>query len=216
MLINRAMRRAARACENYGAFQTGLKIDVLAEALYGSRDLWLIPFLCHKSRRSIDIGAADGLYTKIMVKYSQDVIAFEPNPVSYQRLTRRFPSLWCENCALSSTVKSAALRVPVVNGIPYRGYGTMENANRLLEFSAFPVQEISIPSRTLDSYKLSNIGFVKIDVEGHEWEVLTGARSTIAESRPNFMIEIEERHCKGNFIKVNEFFQELGYSGSFC
>jgi hypothetical protein len=49
----------------------------------------------------------------------------------------------------------------------------------------------------LDDLKLENVGFVKIDVEGHEAEVLRGAANIITRDRPNFLIEVGgyERNC---------------------
>lgn len=41
----------------------------------------------------------------------------------------------------------------------------------------------------LDDFALSGIGFVKIDVEGHELEVLRGGGATIERERPTPMIE---------------------------
>ena len=57
------------------------------------------------------------------------------------------------------------------------------------------VETIRVPLRTLDSYNLSNIGFIKIDVEGHELDVLRGAEVTLRRDQPNLLIEIENRHA---------------------
>jgi len=42
---------------------------------------------------------------------------------------------------------------------------------------------------TLDSYKLKNISMIKIDVEGHEEEVLKGAVDTIKKNHPIIFVE---------------------------
>jgi hypothetical protein len=63
--------------------------------------------------------------------------------------------------------------------------------------------------------KLSKIGFVKIDVEGHELAALRGAAATIENSLPNFLIEAEERHRKGAVASVRMFLSQYGYDGLF-
>ncbi|WP_203855555.1 FkbM family methyltransferase [Plantactinospora mayteni] len=50
---------------------------------------------------------------------------------------------------------------------------------------------------TIDAY-VAEAGaapdFVKVDVEGYEWEVLLGARETIRRTRPALMVEVQTRH----------------------
>ena len=68
---------------------------------------------------------------------------------------------------------------------------------------------------TIDSLKLANAGFIKIDVEGHELAALRGATATIEGSRPNFLIEAEERHRKDAVTSVFTFLSNYDYSGFF-
>ena len=56
---------------------------------------------------------------------------------------------------------------------------------------------LEVPTRTLDSFGLSDVGFLKIDVEGHELALLAGARRTIESSRPVVFVESESRHAVG-------------------
>jgi len=49
---------------------------------------------------------------------------------------------------------------------------------------------------------LAGVGFIKIDVEGHEARGAPAAPwATITESRPTLLIEIEERHRKGAALR---------------
>jgi FkbM family methyltransferase len=58
---------------------------------------------------------------------------------------------------------------------------------------------------TLDSYGLSGVGFVKMDVEGNELEVLRGGRETLMQSGfPPILMEIntqEQFELIGNYLK---------------
>ena len=52
--------------------------------------------------------------------------------------------------------------------------------------------EIPVKVVRLDDEGLGNVGFMKIDVEGHEYEVIDGARALLARCRPNLLVEILE------------------------
>jgi hypothetical protein len=52
---------------------------------------------------------------------------------------------------------------------------------------------------------------VKLDAEGAEYEVLRGARETLARCRPVLSVEIEERHRPGSTYAVPAFLDGLGY-----
>jgi hypothetical protein len=99
----------------------------------------------------------------------------------------------------------------MVGGVPYAGYGTIEPCNKLAQFSDIPKEGFEVRATTLDSFDFDNIGFIKIDVEGHELEVLQGAEQTIRRNTPTLMVEIEERHRKGSVAEVSNFLVSLEY-----
>jgi hypothetical protein len=57
------------------------------------------------------------------------------------------------------------------------------------------------------------VGFIKIDVEGHEEGVLNGARKTLERERPALLIEIEDRHNPGGLGRICALL--TGYEGYF-
>ena len=65
----------------------------------------------------------------------------------------------------------------------------------------------------MDSIRFENkIGFIKIDVEGHELEVIQGALNTIKENQPVLLIEIEERHSKRKVFDSIKYIKNIGYN----
>jgi FkbM family methyltransferase len=66
--------------------------------------------------------------------------------------------------------------------------------------------------KTLDSYNLKDISFIKIDVEGAELDVLQGGVNTIKESNPHILFECND--CTGQ-LGTDLFFylyNEFGYN----
>jgi hypothetical protein len=88
---------------------------------------------------------------------------------------------------------------------------TIETRNRLDMFSPF----VEVPTNRLDNYTITPLGFIKIDVEGHELAVLDGARGTLDRERPIVLIEAEERHNPGSVSAVIAFFVSLQFDGYF-
>lgn len=172
----------------------------------------LLPQLTDRRKLSIDVGAAEGKYTALLVPLSERVIAFEPTSQFNQLLCSMFrdtPIVEIRNEALSDRRGLARLRVP--DGRPWRS--TIEDANTLEGMNA-PVRRTT-PTLALDSLELRNVGFIKIDVEGHELAVLRGAARTIKRDRPNVLVEVEEQHRPGALKDVFGFFDAYGYAGYF-
>lgn len=175
------------------------------------RELALLPTLCQRSKLSIDIGASLGTYTMHMLCYSKGCWAFEVRPQQAAALRELFKGspVTVEAVGVSSSNGVADLRVATGD----LGRSTVHTENPLDVVGV--VETIRIPLRTLDSYNLSNVGFIKIDVEGHEFDVLLGAEATLRRSRPNLLIEIENRHAPDAVRRVTTHLQDRGYDGSF-
>jgi FkbM family methyltransferase len=87
--------------------------------------------------------------------------------------------------------------------------GFFTNREYSPESSAQPIKVI-VEVTTLDSYfegKTEFPSFVKIDVEGFEWNVIQGFKKTIEKSRPSLMIEIQ----KDSELLIN-YFKGIDYS----
>ena len=177
----------------------------------GESEALLLPMLAKRSKLSIDIGAARGSYTALLVPLSRRVIAFEPVPRFAEELRKLFSDtaiVQIEQVALSDQSGLRDLRIP---GDSSRS--TIEDGNRLRYCANF--ETIAVKISSLDEYSLSDVGFIKIDVEGHELAVLRGASDTIHRERPNVLIEVEEQHRRGALQDTFGFFENADYRGFF-
>ena len=59
------------------------------------------------------------------------------------------------------------------------------------------------------------IGFIKIDVEGHEKNVIIGASKIIKKNKPVLLVEIEEKHTQDKVINIINFINTFGYKSYF-
>lgn len=180
---------------------------------YGEVELHLLEFLCHPERDSIDVGANDGSYVHFLRRYSRRVYAYEPMPALADTLREKFSgNVIVKTMALSDSSGTAELHSPVVDGVVVTGCSTISN-----EASAtYPGhQAISVPMDRLDTVYDGDVGFIKIDVEGHEQAVLGGAVETIRSSKPRMLVEIDERLSPGGLARARQFFDKLDYKGYF-
>jgi FkbM family methyltransferase len=185
-------------------------------------ELKLVKELCSSSKISLDVGIFRGVYSYLLSKHSSAVVGFEANPIIFQYLKKNLSSiiknLKIHNIALSNNEGDVELKIPLrkksffkINFEDYYecGLATINKSNNLggKEFHTHIVKKSK-----LDSFKFNNkIGFIKIDVEGHEQEVLEGSVKILEENKPNLLVEIEQKHRKLNPDYTISFLREFGY-----
>ena len=148
--------------------------------------------ICGCTGTAVDVGANIGYYTYKLSKLFDSVHAFEINP----ELTAGIRSLGRSNVevsdiGLSDRKGTATLFVPVLNDIPLTGWASLQPGNCP---DTDEHLERPVVIGTLDSVRIADVSFLKIDVEGHELEVLNGGRVTINATRPVVLVEIKERN----------------------
>lgn len=180
-----------------------LKLQGCAE-----RELSHLPEMVPQHKRAIDIGANNGAYVFPLSSLAETVEAFEPQPACADFVEGFRRNVTVHRVALSDHDGRMTLHVPLIHGIRYSGLATFHPVNGTQEMVEVPVQR-------LDSFRFTNVGFIKIDVEGHELSVLHGAEETIRREQPNLLVEIEQRHLSEPMDHVIESIEALGYDGFF-
>ncbi len=187
-------------------------------------ELFIINKLIEKGTDSIDVGVYRGVHSYEMSKYSNHVHSFEPNPIIFNELNECLPqiiqNISLYNCALSEKSEKKILKIPIRNSESdksnYEEYYKMGLAT-IHEKNTFEnYDEFEINSKKLDEFNFEKrISFIKIDVEGHEIEVLAGSKELIKKSKPTLMVEIEEKHSKRSLKESISYVCSLGYR-AFC
>lgn len=173
----------------------------------------IVSIFLSKTMECVDVGANCGRYTVLMSLFSRHVHAFDPNPECIASLRNLcLPNASIYPCALSSTEGFSEYFVPVREGLRFSIWGTLE---RPVSEMHQEVDTLKVSKSTLDSLCNRTISFVKIDVEGHEMDVLQGGRRLIAEQKPIFMVEAEDRHRQDAVRQVKDFFDKYDYQGFF-
>jgi FkbM family methyltransferase len=179
------------------------------------READLLPLLVSPGRVSIDVGAANGDYVARLVHLSSKVVAFEPRVAEAAALREMARALalpiQVECLALSDSNGSTRFRILTGDA----GRSTIEPGNPLDDPDGGKVRTVTAETRRLDDMGISNIEFMKIDVEGHEMAVLRGAKETIENARCCLLIEAEDRHADGSPTQVMGWMRNLGYAGYF-
>jgi FkbM family methyltransferase len=173
-------------------------------------ELRLLSLLCDRRLTSIDVGAFTGTYAIGASIFSKNVIAIEPQPRLAEALRRSMPrNVRIVEAALSNVEGSGILRMPTREG------GSISRLDPMPGLTEGWV-EVPVKLKCMDDLDCGRVGFVKIDAEGHEIEVLEGAVKVIEDNKPTFLIEAEERHRAGSVGRVVHFLQRFDYDGYFA
>jgi len=153
----------------------------------------------------VDVGAHIGRYTLIAAKTASRVISIEPEPTNF--------SLLQDNIKLNNFTNVIALQVALSNKKSRKkfyvaGGGDTGTSSLQQDFSwrldlGVMRKAVEVETQTLDSIvdslEIRAIDWLKIDVEGHEVQVLEGGGQTLARTR-KLILEVAEGNeeaCKG-------------------
>ncbi|MEA5448115.1 FkbM family methyltransferase [Leptolyngbya sp. CCNP1308] len=180
-----------------------------------SETLWRI---IDEGETCVDVGANIGYMTSLMahrVGLEGKVVAFEPHPSIYQRLSNNVQSWITEKnwtqietstLAISDKLGQAQLFEPINFGLNQGTASLMPSSDEIAYSS---VQQLIVETNTLDKlFSNRAIGLLKIDVEGHEISVLSGAEELLKENRIRDILFEEHRPYPN---PVSEFLKEKGY-----
>lgn len=163
-----------------------------------------------------DIGANVGLYgfSFISMNAKCSAVLFEPDPDNLAALTDTIRVNALENqvslrkCAVGAALGSADFKRDMITGATGAlANGDPEGVFVERHFDVVP-ETIEVPVTTLDVEAGSTRppDIMKIDVEGHEWDVLQGALTLLREHGPMVLFETSRDHDA-----ISKTLKDLGY-----
>jgi FkbM family methyltransferase len=159
---------------------------------------------------AIDAGANNGNWTAELLQHLPlcSIIAFEPSKIAFSNLSSRFADdkrVTMVNIALGNVSKRSSLYADEGGS----GLGSLTK-RRVLHFDLDFNHREEVEIQTLDDWYLRNANFpipnvLKMDVEGHELDILHGAAETLKN------IKIIQFEFGGSNIDTRTFFQDFWY-----
>jgi FkbM family methyltransferase len=158
-------------------------------AKYGLFENQLIEWtkqLLIKDKIFLDIGSHTGTYAITLADLCAEVYCFEPQKMTYYAL--------CGSVALSNKHNITCFQTGLGSedqvGTKTLNIVSNDGGGSSIHITNDILREEKIEVRTLDSYNIENIGFIKMDVEENELDVLKGAKDTIIKSNyPKILFE---------------------------
>lgn len=147
--------------------------------------------------RVVDVGAHIGFYTLLFAKCagpSGHIVSFEPLAVNFALLQENVRLNHLRNVDLFLEAVFSHSQGIVIN-VPSDAANPGEASIQSIQGG----RQLTVPTVTLDSFCNSSSfqpDFIKIDVEGAEYEVLLGGQDVIGRYRPKMLIELH--HFDGN------------------
>ncbi|MBE9224274.1 FkbM family methyltransferase [Phormidium sp. LEGE 05292] len=212
----------------------GVEIKIRPNEVIG-RSIWIMGIydlsiseliwrLVEPGETTIDVGANIGYITSILankVGKKGQVISFEPLPEIYAELLENIQTwqkelgwhqIITKQIALSNKSGQGMLKLPN-NFTENRGTASLASETGSLDeqLEKKDLQSYLVPLTTLDEFidNKAQIGLIKIDVEGHEFEVLQGADRLITQQQIRDIV-FEEHHSYPT--PVTQFLEDRGYT----
>lgn len=162
-----------------------------------------------------DVGANYGIFTFLFGRLSLLTISFDPikECIEYIKRGYIYKNILLVNQAVSDEETTLNINIPIEGNEKIFGKSSITNQFDYSETRS--IQTVTLDQYLKDIKKLNPEKlFIKIDVEGFEYNVINGGTNTLTSFDTTLLIEIEKRHNK-NYLKVFNKLKSLNYQ-AFC
>lgn len=144
----------------------------------------MLPRLVKRDAHCLDVGTHVGSVSYRLMELAPQgsVTMIEASPTKAEMLKQRFPDHELHSVAVSDE----SGEVSFFENIKQSGFSSLSNRE-----SRGETNEIRVPCKRIDELFPDDrsFDFVKIDVEGHEYQALRGAESLLRRAKPSILFE---------------------------
>ena len=185
------------------------EVGVYERELY----IFLVKFLeLNKGAVCLDIGANIGNHTLTMALHANKTYAFEPIPEIFELLSKNITEnklnkkTFLFDFGLSN--KTCALDTAINRVGNIGASGILDSALNIT--SQYERKQIFVKKGddVIKENSISRLDFIKMDIEGHEFEAILGVQETIKKFRPVICLEWNCEKTKNSFEK-HDFFNNI-------
>ena len=152
-------------------------------------------------KNCIDVGSHVGFWSKDFTNLFTHTFAFDPIPQ-------------VRECYIKNITNSNYTLYPYGLGKENKKISVLYSPKETGNTHASDKGNLDVEIKTLDSFNLENIDYIKIDAEGYEIEVVEGAKNLIEKCKPFIHIEAKKKVMVKQNITMNaikELFKRINY-----
>lgn len=193
----------------------GISTELLIHGIHEPLTTYLIMNHVKPSMTVLDIGSNIGYYATLeskLVTNTGNVISIEPSPINFRILEKNLELQKMEN------YQTFNLAIGDKNGEIEFLISEKSNWSKIREKNYVLRKNekiIRVPVKTLDTFCEENlikyVDLIRMDVEGYEKNIISGAKETLKKFKPMLMIEVHKMYLGRQ--KTQEFLKELSELG---
>ena len=224
--MNANLKKAIRTAQSYFPFLKSSKDEFYRKGrrllrIPHESDFSILSKIDFSDRIMIDVGANHGQSIETAKLYRPDIsiVSFEPNTILANALIERYrgdSKIEIRPLGLADRAGSFELHVPSYRGYVYDGLASLDRTEAESWLSSDTIYGFKKSNLKLDTFSCAvgtldeqdlRPAFIKIDVQGLELQVISGAKKTLERYRPVLMVENGAKNKE-----ITDFLSEYGYN----
>lgn len=205
ILLKKALINNKRSSNKIVCYSDSIGVEIILNGFYEKTNLEILKKAFDielKNSTFLDIGANIGNHSLFFQSYFKKIVSFEPQKQTFKVLsinTEKYDNIHAKNFGLDLENKKVKFYIPFDN-----------NGMASPKIKSINTYEEDVELRKIHNNDYKNVGFIKIDVEGNELNVLISLTEIINQTLPVISFELNQNVSSRK--KILDFLNSKGYS----